>query len=127
MARCFSAARRNIRASLQYLTPLLDERKAKIEAYGDDYPEKPVRFYWTSRLFVHGVSSPLPQNDMLQWLLEEEINRKGDDLDVTRRVLLVNFTAIHTSSTVSLSTFVLSSLSVDRGDLYRASSKFYTT
>lgn len=43
VAQCYSAARRNIRDSLAYLKPLIDERKAKMEAYGDDYPEKPVR------------------------------------------------------------------------------------
>ena len=42
------------------------------------------------------------QNDLLQWALEEAIER-GDTLDsVIRVILVVNFAAIHTSSNVGL-------------------------
>ncbi|RPD62663.1 cytochrome P450 [Lentinus tigrinus ALCF2SS1-7] len=78
LSRCFSAARRSIRGSVPHLKPLLDERRAKMEAYGDDYPEKP--------------------NDMLQWVLEEALPRGQGDYQIAERIMVMNFAAIHTSS-----------------------------
>ena len=65
---------------MQYLKPLMDEKKALLEQNGDDWEDKP--------------------NDMLQWLFDEAIRRKNPEWDLAERVLLVNFAAIHTSSTV---------------------------
>ncbi|RDX53553.1 cytochrome P450 [Lentinus brumalis] len=78
LAECFSAARKNLRQSLLHLKPLVDERKAKMEAYGDDYPGKP--------------------NDMLQWVMEEALPRRHTEYQMAERIMGVNFAAIHTSS-----------------------------
>ncbi|KAI0713160.1 cytochrome P450 [Cerioporus squamosus] len=73
-----SETRRSIDRAVQYLKPILDEKKALLEQNGDDWDDKP--------------------NDMLQWLFDEAIRRKNPDRGVAERVLLVNFAAIHTSS-----------------------------
>ena len=41
------------------------------------------------------------QNDMLQWILDEGTARNHSDMDIVKRIFLVNFAAIHTSSGVS--------------------------
>lgn len=75
-----SETKRSIHRAVQYLKPTLDEKKALMEQNGDDWDDKP--------------------NDMLQWIFDEAIRRKNPDWGVAERVLLVNFAAIHTSSTV---------------------------
>ncbi|RPD62649.1 cytochrome P450 [Lentinus tigrinus ALCF2SS1-7] len=78
VSRCFSAARRTIRQSMAHLQPLINERKAKMELYGDDYPGKP--------------------RDMLEGILEKAIPRRSPDYQITERLMSVNVAAIHTSS-----------------------------
>lgn len=41
-----------------------------------------------------------PQGDMLQWILEQAIPRNDTDEQIAARILLVNFAAIHTTSSV---------------------------
>ncbi|TFK79302.1 cytochrome P450 [Polyporus arcularius HHB13444] len=82
LAQYFSATRRTIHSALHHLKPLLDERRAEMGTYGDDYPGKP--------------------NDMLQWVLEEAVPRGSPDYEIVERVMLVNFSATHTVS-VSIS------------------------
>ncbi len=65
---------------MQYLKPMIDEKKASMELNGGDWEGKP--------------------NDMLQWLFEEAIRKENPDWSIAERVLLVEFAAIHTSSTV---------------------------
>ncbi|TFK91861.1 cytochrome P450 [Polyporus arcularius HHB13444] len=77
-SRCFSAARKTIRQSMTHIQPLLDERRAKMDMYGDDYPGKP--------------------KDMLQGILEKAIPRRSPDSQITERIMSVNVAAIHTSS-----------------------------
>ena len=48
------------------------------------------------------------QNDMLQWLIDEAVRQNHSDISVIERIMLINFAAIHTSSTVRVS-FLLSS------------------
>ncbi|RPD64678.1 cytochrome P450 [Lentinus tigrinus ALCF2SS1-7] len=74
-----SQAKTSIRRAAQYLKPLVDEKTALMEQAGDDWEDKP--------------------NDMLQWIFDEAIHRKDPLWSVAERVLLVNFAAIHTSST----------------------------
>ncbi|TFK88882.1 cytochrome P450 [Polyporus arcularius HHB13444] len=74
----FSAVKKTVCQAIPHLQPLLDERRAKLAEYGDEYPDKP--------------------NDMLQWILEESIPRRYTDVKIIERILLVNFAAIHTSS-----------------------------
>nr|VWO99889.1 Uncharacterized protein [Ganoderma boninense] len=50
-----------------------------MEEFGEDWPDKP--------------------NDMLQWLIDEAVPMGHSDLSVVERIMLINFAAIHTSST----------------------------
>ncbi|KAI0800573.1 cytochrome P450 [Fomes fomentarius] len=78
LGQYLSSVRRSVRKAIPHLKPFLDERRAKMEEYGDNWPDKP--------------------NDMLQWVLEEAIPRNSTDESIVERILLVNFAAIHTSS-----------------------------
>ena len=40
-------------------------------------------------------------NDMLTWLMEDAVGEEKDPRNLTLRVLVINFAAIHTTSTVS--------------------------
>ena len=42
------------------------------------------------------------QNDLLQWVLDEAVPRHSTDAQIAERVLVVNFGAIHTTSSVSV-------------------------
>ncbi|KAI0638659.1 cytochrome P450 [Trametes polyzona] len=78
VARMTTMVSRNKRILTPMIVPMLQERQAMYEKYGDDWPEKP--------------------HDMLQWLLDEA-RAKGTSFDnIVQKVLLVNFGAIHTSS-----------------------------
>ncbi|TFK88883.1 cytochrome P450 [Polyporus arcularius HHB13444] len=78
LGQYLSAVKKTVRQTVPHLKPLLDERRAKLEEYGDDYSGKP--------------------NDMLQWILEGAIPRNYSDIQIIERIMLVNFAAIHTSS-----------------------------
>ena len=39
---------------------------------------------------------------MLQWILDEADARNHSDMNIVKRIFLVNFAAIHTSSTVRI-------------------------
>nr|BAD94562.1 cytochrome P450 [Phanerodontia chrysosporium]BAL05132.1 cytochrome P450 [Phanerodontia chrysosporium] len=67
-----------INEGLKYLGPLIEQRMALAEKFGDDSSEKP--------------------DDMLQWIIDEVRARNQSVFEVVRTVLLVNFAAIHTSS-----------------------------
>ncbi|RDX42957.1 cytochrome P450 [Lentinus brumalis] len=69
----------SVNRTVQYLKPMIDEKKASMELNGGDWEGKP--------------------NDMLQWLFEEAIRKENPDWSIAERVLLVEFAAIHTSST----------------------------
>ncbi|EJF60342.1 cytochrome P450 [Dichomitus squalens LYAD-421 SS1] len=79
-----SSTRRTVRrAALPCLRPVIAARKEQISEHGlgQDWPGKP--------------------NDMLQWIIEDEMSRGAEDEAIIARILLVNFQAIHTTSTVS--------------------------
>lgn len=49
---------------------------------------------------------------MITWLIEEAPeNMKRDVIDLTKRILAINFAAIHTSANVCMHKFILQSLS----------------
>jgi len=58
-------------------------------------------------------------NDMLSWLMEDAIGEEKDPRNLTLRVLVVNFAAIHTTSMVSrfLSTYIRLAIDVFCEDL----------
>ncbi|KAI5801300.1 cytochrome P450 [Geopyxis carbonaria] len=59
------------------LTPLFDARRAQLEKSGPDWPDRP--------------------KDAAQWILESAPD-KSDYTDMTARIILLNFAAIHTST-----------------------------
>ena len=100
-----SNAKQTIRRALPYLSPAINERKAKVKEHGlgEDWPGKPVSNVIGVPI-VHHCSKEYKlsasQNDLLQWIIEQAIPRGVDDESIAARILLVNFAAIHTSSMV---------------------------
>ncbi|KAM5535892.1 hypothetical protein V8D89_010510 [Ganoderma adspersum] len=77
--RIVSTTRRSINQASRYFAPVIRERKANMEEFGEDWSDKP--------------------NDMLQWLIDEAVRQNHSDISVIERIMLINFAAIHTSST----------------------------
>ncbi|KAI1793059.1 cytochrome P450 [Ganoderma leucocontextum] len=71
--------KKTIRQAMKFIQPLINERRANMRELGEDWSDKP--------------------NDMLQWIIEEAILRKTTDHNIVERVFLVNFAAIHSSTT----------------------------
>ncbi|KAI0059966.1 cytochrome P450 [Artomyces pyxidatus] len=61
----------------KYLAPIIEERRKQLQEHGDDW-EKP--------------------NDMLMWLMETAQEEELSTANLARRILVLNFTSIHTSS-----------------------------
>ncbi|KAI0362845.1 cytochrome P450 [Pilatotrama ljubarskyi] len=76
-----STARRTLVKAATIMEPLIHERRALGEALGDDGSHKP--------------------NDMLQWLVDSPEGKNDTLKEVSDRVMMLNFAAIHTSSNVS--------------------------
>ncbi|KAI0278605.1 cytochrome P450 [Russula aff. rugulosa BPL654] len=70
-----------IRREIEFIRPLVEERFAKMEEYGDDWDDKP--------------------NDMLMWLMSEAKGVERSIEGLARRMLLINFVSIHTTSSAS--------------------------
>ena len=84
---------------MNLLGPVLEERFRLLEDNGEDWSEKPVSRYLTLTRTIAKVSFKV---DMISWLLEEAPeNERRSIRELTNRMLLVNFAAIHTSSNVS--------------------------
>ncbi|GJJ07760.1 hypothetical protein Clacol_001965 [Clathrus columnatus] len=78
VARYLTTVSESITIAAKYLGPIIQERQAKIDEHGQDYPEKPV--------------------DLLSWLMEDASNEQRTVTQLTNRILSLNFAAIHTSS-----------------------------
>ncbi|KAH9036352.1 cytochrome P450 [Lactarius pseudohatsudake] len=68
----------NIRQEMEYIRPMVEERFARMEEFGDDWDDKP--------------------NDMLMWLMSEAKGAERTLENLATRMLVVNFVAIHTTS-----------------------------
>ncbi|KAI5118161.1 hypothetical protein M0805_005783 [Coniferiporia weirii] len=69
----------SIRRGLNHLGPLFNARRRELEEHGEDWADKPA--------------------DMITWLLEDAPEEeKRDNNELTKRMLVTNFAAIHTSS-----------------------------
>ncbi|GJJ07762.1 hypothetical protein Clacol_001967 [Clathrus columnatus] len=71
---------KSVAIAAKHLGPVIKERQDKIDAYGHDYPEKPV--------------------DILSWLMEEAVGEERSIENLTKRILSLNFAAVHTTSMV---------------------------
>ncbi|KAF8581004.1 cytochrome P450 [Ramaria rubella] len=78
VARFFTNAPKAIKIALKHLQPVVEQRQAQIDENGPDYPGKPL--------------------DALSWLMDEAQGEERTASNLTRRVLTLNFAAIHTSS-----------------------------
>ena len=78
---------------------MVEERFARMEEFGEDWDDKPVR---RSTSFDANVIINLEgQNDMLMWLMSESKGVERSLEGVARRLLAGNFAAIETTSHVS--------------------------
>lgn len=84
---------------MKFLAPIIEERFKKIEEYGKDYPDKPVRCIRFTES-VGPYESLSLKNDLLSWLMDEAEGEERTVKALTVRILTVNFAAIHTSSMV---------------------------
>jgi len=68
-----------VQQEIEYIRPMVEERFARMEEYGEDWDDMP--------------------NDMLMWLMIETQKVDMSVENLARRMLLANFLAIHTTST----------------------------
>ncbi len=86
-----------IQREIEYIRPMVEERIAKMEEYGEDWDDKPV----CHTIFPISNHTADPQNDMLMWLMSETQKADMSVESLARRMLLVNTAAIHTTSSAS--------------------------
>ena len=84
---------------VKLLKPLIEERLKQYELHGKDWPDKPVNC--TVKFLIFALITQ--QNDMLSWLIDAAPEDEKALVPLTRRILTLNFAAIHTSSIVSSS------------------------
>ncbi|GLB41513.1 putative cytochrome p450 [Lyophyllum shimeji] len=77
-SRFFTNIPSSIDQAAVHIKPLIDERQRNMAEYGKEYPGKP--------------------NDMLSWLMDEAQGEEATLHYLARRLLTVNFAAIHTST-----------------------------
>ena len=83
---------------MAFIEPMVKERFAKMDELGDKWEDAPVRDSVPVKVFVvHEVDE---QNDMLMWLMREAKGVERSLEGLARRLLLINFAAIHTTSRV---------------------------
>jgi cytochrome P450 len=78
VSRMISNLPSQIQQETEFIRPMVEERFAKMEEYGEDWDDKP--------------------NDMLMWLMSEAKGVERSVEGVARRLLSVNFASIHTTS-----------------------------
>ncbi|EMD41691.1 hypothetical protein CERSUDRAFT_79328, partial [Gelatoporia subvermispora B] len=72
------SAQRSSKRAMKHLQPIIEEREKQVQEFGDDWTEKP--------------------NDMLMWLLDEAREKPHMLEAVVKRILMLNFAAIHSSA-----------------------------
>jgi hypothetical protein len=78
---------------------MVEERFARMEEFGENWDDKPVRR--PTSLDTHVIINVEKQNDMLMWLMSDARGVERCLEGFARRLLMVNFAAIFTSSLVS--------------------------
>ncbi|KAH9072830.1 cytochrome P450 [Lactarius deliciosus] len=81
VARTLSSLPSQIRQEMEFIRPMVEERFARMDEFEEDWDDKP--------------------NDMLMWLMSEAKGVERSLEGLARRLLAVNFAAIHTTSLVS--------------------------
>ncbi|KAF5310138.1 hypothetical protein D9619_010576 [Psilocybe cf. subviscida] len=67
-----------INRAMEFIQPVLDERLRKEQEFGPDWPDKP--------------------NDLITWLIEAGEGEQRSVRNIARRILAINFAAIHTTT-----------------------------
>ncbi|KAH9055827.1 cytochrome P450 [Lactarius deliciosus] len=78
VARVLSNLPSQIRQEMEFIRPMVEERFARMEEFGEDWDDKP--------------------NDLLMWLMSESKGVERSLAGLARRMLVVNFAAIHSTS-----------------------------
>ncbi|KAI0673746.1 cytochrome P450 [Trametes maxima] len=78
-AKLFSNVTRNLRAAVPHLLPVIANRRSDMNDRDSQWSHK--------------------REDMLQWIMDVALTRDESDLSIAKRIMLLNFAAIHTSST----------------------------
>ncbi|KAG6829008.1 hypothetical protein H0H92_005985 [Tricholoma furcatifolium] len=78
--RYFTNVEPQIQRAIRHLRPIIEERIQKEAEYGKDWPGKP--------------------NDALSWLLDLAEGERRTVRNLTMRILVINFAAIHTTSMI---------------------------
>jgi len=68
----------SMKRGINHLQPIIEQRRRHLDEYGSDWPEKP--------------------NDMLSWIMEEAKGEERSVRNLTKRIMSINFGAIHDSS-----------------------------
>jgi hypothetical protein len=89
----------HIRQEEEFIRPIVQERFARMEEFGDDWDDKPVRR--SASLGAHVIINAEKQNDMLMWLISEAKGVERSVEGLVRRFLQVNFAATVSTTPVS--------------------------
>ncbi|KAI0654507.1 cytochrome P450 [Cubamyces menziesii] len=91
----FSDARKTLRKGVSILKPMIDERKAMMAKWGDDWQDKPA-----SLRLVEG-------NDFLRWILDIAVPEKETDLEIAVRLMNTNLASILSTAITMTNAFFL--------------------
>ncbi|KAH9976988.1 cytochrome P450 [Russula compacta] len=82
VARLISNIPSQVRSTMEFIRPLVEERFAKMEEFGETWDDAP--------------------NDMLMWLMSEAKGIERSLEGLARRLLLANFASIHSTSLLAM-------------------------
>lgn len=99
----------NFKKGLEYLGPEIEKRLENLRRYGDDYPDKPVSA--VPPQLLRSTVLIYFQFDFLSWLIDTAVGEEKTAVNLSRRILMLDLAAIHTSTIVSLQDIVSSWLS----------------
>ena len=77
---------------------MVEERFARMEEFGENWDDKPVRR--CASLDTHVIVNVKKQNDLLMWLMSDAKGVERSLEGLARRLLVINFAAIFTTSLV---------------------------
>ena len=97
---------------MKHLKPIIDSRREEQEEIGNGY-KKPVGFPTSLTTIPLLKSDDCYQLDFLSWITERAQREEQTIENLTRRVLVVKFAAIHTSSMASSIYTYISSLTLN--------------
>jgi ATP phosphoribosyltransferase regulatory subunit HisZ len=105
VARMISNLPSQFRQQEELIRPIVEERFAKMEEFGENWDDKPVRR--STSLDIRVIINAEKQNDMLMWLMSEAKGAERSVEGFARRLLIINFAAIFTTSLVSRTNLVM--------------------